>query len=101
MYQLNGYTVNFGLDLDFGYRDSGFLSVEFGFGIPIVSGIPVSLSLNSKAQDSTSKTLPESVIQISLHGALKYDFTERKNLWADGVGFLKIEGKADRTAKGW
>ena len=56
MYQLNGYTVNFGLDLDFGYRDSGFLSEEFGFGIPIVSGIPVSLSLNSKAQDSTSKT---------------------------------------------
>ena len=30
--------------------------MEFGFGIPIVSGIPVSLSLNSKAQDSTSKT---------------------------------------------
>ena len=27
--------------------------------------------------------------------------TERNNLWADGVGFLKIEGKADRTAKGW
>ena len=30
--------------------------MDFGFGIPIVSGIPVSLSLNSKAQDSTSKT---------------------------------------------
>ena len=29
--------------------------MEFGFGIPIVSGIPVSLSLNSKALDSTSK----------------------------------------------
>ena len=58
IYQLNSCTVNFGLDLDFGYwiLDSGFLSVEFGFGIPIVSGIPVSLSLNSKAQDSTSKT---------------------------------------------
>ena len=23
------------------------------------------------------------------------------NLWADGAGSLKIEGKADRTAKGW
>ena len=66
--------------------------MDFGFGIPIVSGIPVSFSLNSKAQDSTSKTYT---------GIRNPDFTERNNLWADGVGFLKTEGKADRTAKGW
>ena len=45
--------------------------------------------------------IPESVIQISLHGALKYDFSGRNNLWADRVGLLKMQGKADQTAKGW
>ena len=74
MYQLNGYTVNFGLDLDFGYRildscqwnlDSGFQSLV-GFRIRWVV-IP-----DSKAQDTTSKKFP---------GIRNPDFLTWGDLW--------------------
>ena len=101
MYQLNACTVNFGLDLDFAYwiLDSCQWNLDSGFQSLV--GFRFRWALIPKPRIPLAKHIPESVIQISLHGALKYDFTERNNLWADGVGFLKIEGKADRTAKGW
>ena len=50
------------------------LSVELGFGIPFVSGIPDSLSIPGskifQVSNSTSKNIPDSGIQISLHVAL-------------------------------
>ena len=58
-------------------------------------------ALIPKPRIPLAKHIPESGIQISLHEALKYDFSGRNNLLANGVGLLKIEGKADRTAKGW
>ena len=101
MYQLNACTVNFGLDLDFAYwiLDSCQWNLDSGFQSLV--GFRFRWALIPKPRIPLAKHIPGSVIQISLHGALKYDFTERNNLWADGVGFLKIEGKADRTAKGW
>ena len=101
MYQLNACTVIFGLDLDFGYwiLDSCQWTLDSGFQSLV--GFRFRLALIPKPRIPLAKHIPESVIQISLHGALKYDFIERNNLWADGVGFLKTEGKADRTAKGW
>ena len=101
MYQLNACIVKFGLDLDFGYwildscqrnSDSGFQSLV---------GFRFRWALIPKPRIPLAKHIPESVIQISLHGALKYDFSGRNNMWADRVGLLKMEGKADQTAKGW
>ena len=56
-------------------RGSDSLSVELGFRIPIVSGIPDSLSCfpDSKAQDSGFRRFPEfgnSGIRIPLAGAI-------------------------------
>ena len=50
--------------------DSRSLSVGLGFWIPIVTGIPDSLSCipDPKAQDSGSKNFPDSVIWIPLRG---------------------------------
>ena len=101
MYQLNACTVKFGLDLDFGYwiLDSCQRNSDSWFQ-PLV-GFRFRWALIPKPRIPLAKHIPGSVIQISLHEALKYDFTGRNNLLADGVGLLKIEGKADRTAKGW
>ena len=57
--------------------DSGFqyLSVELGFWIPIVSGIPDSLSCSP---DSISKIFPDSGIRIPLQGEKWYGFYQRK-----------------------
>ena len=101
MYQLNACIVKFGLDLDFGYwiLDSCQRNSDSGFQ-PLV-GFRFRWALIPKPRIPLAKHIPGSVIQISLHEALKYDFTGRNNMWADRVGLLKIEGKADRTAKGW
>ena len=101
MYQLNACTVNFGLDLDFAYwiLDSCQWNLDSGFQSLV--GFRFRWALIPKPRIPLAKHIPESGIQISLHEALKYDFTGRNNLLANGVGLLKIEGKADRTAKGW
>ena len=65
-----------------GFRIPGtgfqFLSVELEFWIPIVSGIPDSLSCipDSKAQDSRfhQQKFPDSEILIPLHGAISIFF---------------------------
>ena len=68
------------LDSTLWIPDSGFqfLSVELEFWIPIVSGIPDSLSCipDSKAQDSRfhQQKFPDSEILIPLHGVISIFF---------------------------
>ena len=71
-------SVSHAVDSGFQSPGSRFLSLELGFRIPVVTGIPDSLSCiaDSEAQSSKAQTfgfrVPEakiSGIQIPLHGA--------------------------------
>ena len=74
MYQLNACKVNFGLDLDFGYRilDSSQRNLDSGFQSSVGFRIRWVVIPDSKAQDSTSKKFP---------GIRNPDFLTWGDLW--------------------